>query len=241
MRSRRNYQQSENRSVISSSHTSTNEDRARLRNMLRGGIAGSQVARPDEKEKKALMKRGLARSKTMDKTPPPPSKPVAHVISASISPSSVPISDETERETTQKVKEEIPAVTTTTSLGTRRVDRVGANPTAVDFRNRLRNVASQRPPGRSGPTPESTSTSFLDEKTREMIQQRFRKRHIVPPSLHSHKATATFNEEKVPDEDDVFGDNDPDLEGYDSFFEILKCEVHGQHSLVCVECDFVLS
>ena len=109
------------------------------------------------------------------------------------------------------------------SRTTRRMDRVDSNPTAVDFRNRLRKITTPRPPEEQA-SRSNFSNSFLDEKTREMIQERFRNRHVLPPPR-----IATNVEEKMPEDDD---DSDPDLEGYDSFFQTLQNEVHGQHSLV---------
>jgi hypothetical protein len=112
------------------------------------------------------------------------------------------------------------------------MERVEANPTAADFRNRLRKATHLSPeeeskqdetvmPRAGAPAPETVATqnAFLDSKTRAMIQQRMHERH--------HKPAYTKEQQQQP-----VMEEDPDMEGYDSFFQTLQNEVHGQHSMV---------
>ena len=180
---RTNYPRSfDHRSTVSSANTTTttNEDRERLRMFLKGAMAGSQVAPPDHKQ--ALMERVLKRSKTMDKKLPEIPQTTSSLASMqSKSNFSTERALTSARLTPQQTSNQSPAAP---SSG-RRLDRVDANPTAVDFRNRLRKVTSQQQmPQRPEESPAaqrapSQSTSLLDVKTREMIQSRFRQRHAV--------------------------------------------------------------
>ena len=212
----------EHRSTVSASHTNTtDEDRMRLRSILRGAMA-TPVAGPDETDKKAILKRVLARSQHLDRKvpqqpPPPPTLPEAPPQINKPSTAHVPPRVLTK----EHLREPPPALLQHTSEQEEIVSRHGGqietNPSALDFRNRLRKLTAQRHNEENCRLP-NNATTFLDEKTREMIQQRFRQRQNAPAP------TVTNHEEKTED--------DADLEGYDAFFETLKNEVHGQHSLV---------
>lgn len=241
---------SDNRSNVSSAHTTTttNEDRERLRNFLKGAMAGSQNAPPDHKQ--ALMERVLKRSKTMDKKvpemkaseprvpeprAPEPKAPEPKAPDFPSSASSLASTtqsrsnfeaDRVASTSTRLTPQALQQAASAPSLG-RRLESVNANPSAMEFRNRLRKITTQQ-------QPQQESTSLLDVKTREMIQHRFRQRHAVvtvpvaaPPKLTTRDIIMPEQEEKY---------DDPDLEGYDAFFQTLQDEVHGQHSLVCRVC-----
>lgn len=224
----------DHRTTVSSAHTTTttNEDRERLRNFLKGAMAGSQVAPPDHKQ--ALMERVLKRSKTMDKkvaeakAPETKAPQMSSSTASSASTAQTKSNFEVERAASTKSARLTPqtlqqaAASPALSLG-RRLERVDANPAAAEFRNRLRKVTTQQ----QQQTQQQESTSLLDVKTREMIQHRFRQRHtaapIPPPKITTQEIIMQEQEEKC---------DDPDLEGYDAFFQTLQNEVHGQHSLV---------
>lgn len=256
----------DHRSAVSSSGhttTTTNEDRERLRNFLKGAMATSHqntTSHAPADQKQALMERVLKRSKTtMDKKVPTVAAAEPTIIPASSGASSLASSSTTTMQSKSNVSTERRALTNnhhttrtvpspvvtaplvSSSLG-RRLDRVDGNPTAVEFRNRLRKVTAPRP-DESPVAVEQTSlrtahntTSLLDVKTREMIQHRFRQRHVAPPKIATTQEIIPSTE---PQEEKY--EEDPDLEGYDAFFQTLQNEVHGQHSLVrgCWQlCDF---
>jgi hypothetical protein len=199
----------------------------RLRSILRGAMA-TPVAAPDESDKKAILKRVLARTQHMDRNgvPPPapelppsrntttttrPQPPLAFRTANQVDPAAHPSDASPSSGHANRVEEPV----------SRQMDRIESHASALDFRHRLRKLTTQRATEGSHPQP-SGATTFLDEKTREMIQRRFRQRQTAISSV-----VITNNEEKEHDTDD-----DSELEGYDTFFETLKNEVHGQHSLV---------
>jgi hypothetical protein len=247
-------------STASTSLTQNEGDKLRLRNFLRNATQAGSTPVVEKDNQKTLMRRVLARSQHLEQPPPskalssaaqqrrgdPPSSKFhfhqeespkesdttihsstsSSVLSSSIYSSSQPRSME---EAKRPVPVQIPAVATGPKhKPMTRMERVEANPAASDFRNRLRKATHRSPDEESkqeetavpmaaaaAPEAPSTTNSFLDSKTRAMIQQRMRERHPKP----------TLREQPVMEDD-------PDMEGYDAFFQTLQNEVHGQHSMV---------
>lgn len=244
-------------STASTSLTQNEGDKQRLRNFLRNATQTGSTPVVGKDNQKALMRRVLARSQHLEQPPPskashsaaqqrrgdPPSSKFdfhqeespkesettlhsstsSSVLSSSIYSSSQPRS-------TEEAKRPVPVQIPAEAAGPKhkpmtRMERVEANP---DFRNRLRKATHRSPDEESkqeetavpmaaaaAPEAPSTTNSFLDSKTRAMIQQRMRERHHKP----------TLREQPVMEDD-------PDMEGYDAFFQTLQNEVHGQHSMV---------
>ena len=230
--SRRDYR---NTATSSSSVTSNNEeDKMRLRSFLRGAISQKVVATPDEEQQsKLMMKRVLARTQSMDPrraTSSSSEQASSAAETTSQAASSVASSLSLQTRSTLSLHEHPATIEEEPKPPTRRLERVDANPMAADFRNRLRNATRSSPVRPMAPhlQQQQQSTSMLDSKTREMIQERFRNRHqVAAASKVAVRETIVYEEEKQVDDDD------PDLEGYDTFFQTLQQEVHGQHSLVC--------
>ena len=229
----------DHKSTASSAHTTTatNEDRERLRNFLNGAIAGP-AAPPDHKQ--ALLQRVLKRSQNMDKKVPEPKAPetkppeIPLTSTSSVASTAQTKSNfEAEREVTstrltpQALEQVAAAPPAGPSLG-RRLERVDANPTAMEFRNRLRKVTTQQ---QQQAPPQPESSSLLDVKTREMIQHRFRQRQAAPVVAAKAPLKISTRQVVMPQQEEKH--DDPDLEGFDAFFQTLQDEVHGQHSLVC--------
>lgn len=244
------------RSTVSSANTSFDEDKQRLRNILRGAAAASSQAppsKPDEDGKKALFRRVMARANVFEKKTDSSivaasstsslgsqhskssysGRSVKHQVSAHTKSEKQSSPRETDSQLSTSVVEDktLPVVKESEErpASTRLVDRLDANPAASDFRTRLRK-ANQRVES----SPPRQTTSFLDEKTREMIQEKMRQRRApLSGGVSAKMSTQEKEETKLPENGNDDDDEDPDLEGYDTFFQTLKDEVHGQHSLVC--------
>jgi len=221
----------------SATSNSNEEDKMRLRSFLRGAMSQRVVATPDEEQRSQMMKKVLARTKTMDHrkpTNPEQSTAAAETISqagaSSVASSLSHHSRSTLTLSTHQEEGQYASARAEEQNKTfaRRLERVDANPVATDFRNRLRTVTKTSPIRPVSQSQQQSTTSMLDSKTREMIQDRFRKRlQPVAPSKIDRESHVNQIEDETK-----FDNDDPDLEGYDTFFQTLQQEVHGQHSLV---------
>eukprot|EP00977_Amphora_coffeiformis_P009956 scaffold2326_cov171-Amphora_coffeaeformis.AAC.4 len=233
--SRRDYRGAVAAASSSSVTSNSNEeDKMRLRSILRGAMSQRVIATPDEEQRSLMMKKVLARTQSMDHRKPTPSEQPsvavettsqagASSVASSLSyhtRSTISLSTHQEEGNAATVRPEEQNKTIP-----RRLERVDANPMATDFRNRLRHVTKSSP---LRPVTQQSTTTMLDSKTREMIQDRFRKRlqPVAPAKVVRETHVYEQADETKADEDD------PDLEGYDTFFQTLQQEVHGQHSLL---------